>query len=387
MKKKIAILGSTGSIGKKTFSILNENRKDFDVVLLTTNKNLYEINKQIKIFKVKNIIVTSQVHYHKAKIKYKNSNIKIFNNLNIIKNIFKKKIDYTMCAISGLEGLQPTLDSIKYSKRIAIANKESIICAWNIINKHLKKYKTEFIPVDSEHFSIWSLIKNNKENINKIYITASGGPFLNLPIKKFKKINPRTAINHPRWKMGKKISVDSATMMNKVFEVIEAQRIFNLDIRKFEILVHPNSYLHAIVKFNNGLIKMLLHDTDMKIPIFNSLYLGTNKILKTNSTDLSKLNNLNLSYPNIFKFPSLKILKKITNKISLFETVIISANDQLVKYFLDGKIKFNDINKYLTRIINLNQFKYYKSKKPQDIKQIYNLIEDVRLKTKYLCIK
>jgi len=387
MKKKVAILGSTGSIGKNTFNVIINNSKDFEIILLTTNKNLKEIYKQIKLIKVKNIIITNFNQYQKAKVRLKNNKINIYNNLSEIKNIFKTKIDYTMSAISGLDGLQPTLDSIKYSKRIAIANKESIICAWNLIYKRLKKFKTEFIPVDSEHFSIWSLIKNNNESINKIYITASGGPFLNFPIKKFKIITPTKAINHPRWKMGEKISIDSATMMNKVFEVIEAQRIFNLDIKKFKILIHPKSYLHAIIKFDNGLIKMLMHETDMKIPIFNSLYLEPNKKYKTKYLDLSNLNNLNLSFPNKKRFPALKILKKITNKISLFETVLISANDELVKFFLNGKIKFNDINKYLNKIINLKQFRYYKSKKPRDIKQISALIREVRLKTKYLCIK
>ncbi len=388
MKKKIAILGSTGSIGKNTFNIIKKNPKDFEIILLTTNKNLNEIYRQTKLIKVKNIIISNKFHYNKAKKKFKNKKIKVFNNFNVFNKIFKRKIDYTMCSISGLEGLKPTLDSIKFSKKVAIANKESIICAWNLIEKMLKKYNTKFIPVDSEHFSIWSLInENNKKNINKIFITASGGPFLNLPIRKFKNIVPKKAINHPRWKMGKKISVDSATMMNKVFEVIEAQRIFNIDINKFEILVHPKSYLHAIVKFNNGLIKMLFHDTDMKIPIFNSLYSDQPKKINTNKINFANLNNLNLSYPDTNKFKSLKILKKIENKISLFETILIAANDELVKYFLSGKINFTDINKNLIKIVNLKEFKYYKSKKPTDISQIYNLIEQVRLKTKYLCIK
>ena len=387
MKKKIAILGSTGSIGRNTFDIVKKNSKDFDIILLTTNKNLKEIYKQIESCEVKNIIITNFSQYKKAKKKLKNRKIKIYNNLYEVKNILNKKIDYTMSAISGLDGLQPTMDSIKFSKRIAIANKESIICAWNLIYKQLKKFKTKFIPVDSEHFSIWSLIKNNNEPINKVYITASGGPFLNLSKKKFKYIDPKKAINHPRWKMGKKISIDSATMMNKVFEVIEAQRIFNIDINKFKILIHPKSYLHAIIKFDNGLIKMLIHETNMKIPIFNSLFAKPNKKFKTKEINLTDLNKLNLSFPDISKFPSLKLLKKVTNSISLFETVLITANDELVKYFLNKKIKFTDINKYLNKIINLNQFRYCKTKKPRDIKQIYSLIQDVRLKTRFLCIK
>ena len=292
-----------------------------------------------------------------------------------------------MCAITGLAGLKPTLSCIKLTKNIAIANKESIVCAWNLIERELKKNKTKFIPIDSEHFSIWSLIKNSKNiAIDKILITASGGPFLNLPIKKFKNIKPRDAIKHPSWIMGRKISIDSATMMNKVFEIIEAQRIFKINLNKFEILIHPKSYLHAIVKFENGLTKMLVHDTNMTIPIFNSIYSEISKKIKNNSINLSYLNNLNLSKPNIKRFPILKIIKLIPKNISLFETVIITANDELVSYFLKGKISYLDIQKYLFKIINFRQFKKYCYKKPQNINQITRVIKEARLKTQDLCV-
>ena len=178
-----------------------------------------------------------------------------------------------MSSITGLNGLLPTLKSIKHTKKILIANKESIICGWNLINKELKKYNTNFVPVDSEHFSIWSLLQNyNSNDIDKIFITASGGPFLKLPKKQFSNISVKKALNHPNWSMGKKITIDSATLMNKVFEVIEAKNIFNLSYGKISILTHPKSYLHAITKFKNGLTKLLLHDPDMKIPIYNSIY-------------------------------------------------------------------------------------------------------------------
>ena len=386
MKKKIAILGSTGSIGKTTFNIIKKNKKDFDVVLLTTNKNINLVIKQARILRVKNIIISSREHYLKA-IKIKNKNLKIYNNLENINKIIKKKLDYCMCAITGLAGLKPTLSCIKLTKNIAIANKESIVCAWNLIERELKKNKTKFIPIDSEHFSIWSLIKNSKNiAIDKILITASGGPFLNLPIKKFKNIKPRDAIKHPSWIMGRKISIDSATMMNKVFEIIEAQRIFKINLNKFEILIHPKSYLHAIVKFENGLTKMLVHDTNMTIPIFNSIYSEISKKIKNNSINLSYLNNLNLSKPNIKRFPILKIIKLIPKNISLFETVIITANDELVSYFLKGKISYLDIQKYLFKIINFRQFKKYCYKKPQNINQITRVIKEARLKTQDLCV-
>ena len=388
MKKKIAILGSTGSIGKSTIDILRKDKKNFDVVLLTTNNNYREILKQAKEFKARNIIINNKKHYLTSKKKLKNNKINIFNNFQSFNNKFKSKIDFSMSAISGLEGLKPTLDLIKYSKTIAIANKESIICAWNLIQQRLNKYKTKFIPVDSEHFSIWSLLNGNSSNrVEEVIITASGGPFLKLPLNKFKKIKPQIAVNHPNWKMGKKISIDSATMMNKVFEVIEAQRIFNIDINKFKILIHPKSYVHAIVKFTNGLTKILVHDTDMKIPIFNSIYGNNNKKIKSSKINLSILNNLNFIKVNSTRFPSIKILKMIPNKISLYETIMVSANDQLVGLFLDGKINFSDITRLLKKIMKMNIFMKYKKRVPKNFNELINLSKFVRLKTNLLSVR
>ncbi len=388
MKKKVAILGSTGSIGKTTFNILKKDKKNFDIILLTTNKNVSEILKQIKIFNVKNLIISDKKKYLFLKQKLRNKKIKIHNNLDSINNILlKSKIDYCMCAISGLAGLKSTIDMIKFSKTIAIANKESIICGWNLISKELKRYKTKFIPVDSEHFSIWSLLKGtNKKNVEKIIITASGGPFLNMPSNKFKNITPKTAIKHPNWRMGNKISIDSATLMNKVFEVVEAQRIFNLDINKFEILTHPKSYVHAIIKFYNGLTKILIHDTNMRIPIINSIYDGLDFNCYSEKLNINLLNNLNFKKVNKKKFLSIKILDKITKKNTLFETVIISANDELVYFFLKGKIKFSDIVKKLIHIIKLKEFNKYKSISPKNFNEIKSLNNYVRLKVQSLCI-
>ncbi len=386
MKKKIAILGSTGSIGKTTVEIIKKDKQNFDVVLLSTNKNLKEITRQIKYLKPKNLVINNQNVYLQLKRKFKNINI--FNNFNIFFKKFNNKIDYTMSAISGLSGLQPTLDIIKHSKNVAIANKESIICAWNLIEKELKKNNTRFIPVDSEHFSIWNLLKNEKiKNVDEIIITASGGPFLNWKMSKIKKASPKFAIKHPNWSMGKKISVDSATMMNKVFELIEAQRIFGFDRSKFKILIHPQSLVHAIIKFNNGLTKILVHDTNMKIPIFNSIYENLIKKIDTKNIDLSKLNNLKFKKINLRKFPSIKILKRLPKRISLFETILVSCNDELVDLFIKKKITFWQIYGILDRLLNMKEFAKYKRILPNNISQIYKLSEYVRLKTKTLSIR
>ena len=380
MKKKIAILGSTGSIGKTLLKVIEKDKKNFEVVLLTANKDYKTLIRQAKKFNVKNLIITNEDNYKIIKRKIKKK-INIFSSFNSLKKILNKKIDYTMSSIVGIDGLSPTCEMIRYTKNIAIANKESIICGWNIIKKKLKKHKTNFIPVDSEHFSIWFGLQNiNYKLVEKIYLTASGGPFYNLPLNDFKKINVKKAINHPNWRMGEKISIDSATMINKVYEVIEAKNIFNIPYNKIKILIHPKSYIHCLIKFNKGLIKIIAHDTTMKIPIFNTLYDQSDKSIKTKPVDFFGLNNLNFSNVDLKKYPMVNILKYLPEKNSLFETVIVSANDTLVNLFLNKKIKFADLNTELIKFIKHKEFINYKNKSPKNIRDIVRLNNYVRSK-------
>ena len=380
MKKKIAILGSTGSIGKTLFEIVKKDKKKFEIILLTANKNYRQILKQAKVLKVKNLIITDEKSYLKLK-KKKINNIRIFNDYNSFDKIFKKKIDYVMSAISGIYGLEPTVKIIRYTKKIAIANKEAIICGWHLIKNNLIKFKTSFIPVDSEHFSIFYSLRGNKiSNIKKIYLTASGGPLNNISKSKFKNIKISEAVKHPNWKMGKKISVDSATMMNKVFEIIEAKKIFDLNYDKLDILVHPTSYVHAIIKFNDGMIKIIAHDTNMKIPIFNSLQNSNYDTIQTDKINIKKLNFLNFKKVDINKFPSIKILNKLQNKESLLETVIVLANDELVDLFLLKKLNFTDINNILQKLITMIEIVNLSKKRITGINSIISLNEFIRKK-------
>ena len=384
MKKKIAILGSTGSIGKQTLKIIKKDKKNFDVVLLSTNKNTKLILEQAKEFNVKNIVIKNYESY--LKFKKKNKYLKVHKNFDNLEQFIKKKLDYTMCAITGLEGLKPTLKIVKHTKTIAIANKESIICGWCLINKQLQKHKTKFIPVDSEHFSIWSVIKDlNSSVVENIIITASGGPFFNNKNNSLK-ITPKLASSHPNWKMGAKISVDSSTLMNKVFEIIEAKKIFNIELKKFKILIHPKSYVHAIVKLKNGLIKIVAHDTDMKIPITNSLYLNENRFIKTKKINVKILNDLKLSEVNKKQFPLIKLLKAVPKNNTLFETLLVSMNDELVSLFLNKKISYDQISKILLSQINSKSFSKFKRKKLNNLAQIEKLNNFVRLKTKTLSV-
>ena len=384
MRQKIAILGSTGSIGKNLLEIINKDRNKFKVVLLTANKNHTDLIKQAKKYNVKNIIIKN----HKSFKLLKNKNLKginLYNDYNNFNKIFKKKIDYVMNSISGMEGLGPTLDIIKFTKKIAIANKESIICAWNLIHEELIKNKTKFVPVDSEHFSLWYALKDlPTSEIEKVYLTASGGPLLKFSKLKLKNIKLSQALKHPTWKMGKKISIDSCTMMNKVFEVIEAKHLFNLSYKKISVLTHPNSYIHAVVKFKNGLIKIIAHDTTMKIPIFNSIKSDKDLSIKTNKLNLKKLNNLHLKEVNKKFFPVVNILKKLPPKISLYETVIVTINDLLVDQFLNKKITYKQLQDLLLKLTKKKLFIKYKKLKPkkfQDIILAKNNVSSIIFKT------
>jgi 1-deoxy-D-xylulose-5-phosphate reductoisomerase len=373
MNKEIIILGSTGSIGTTTLSVIK--KQNFKISLLTTDKNAKKLLNQAISFKVKNVIIEDEVQYKKYKSSFNKNKIKIYLGLINLKKILKKKVNYCVNSISGIDGLLPTLDVIPFTQNILIANKESIICGWHLIKKKLIKHKVNFIPIDSEHFSIWKLIKNeNYSEINKIILTASGGPFLKKKTKEIKNIKPKYALNHPNWKMGKKISIDSATMMNKVFEFIEAIKIFNLKKQNLKILIHPKSFVHAIVFYQGNLIKLLAHDPKMSIPIANALDIKNKKKNILNKSNYLKLNKLNFEKPNIKKFPVLSIMNLIPERTSYFETILITINDTLVNKYLNSEINYISIQKNLINIIKNPYFKKYYKLKPKNIYDIKNMI-------------
>ncbi len=340
MKKKIIILGSTGSIGTTTLKILKA-QKNFKIIALTSNKNVELLYKQAIEHKVKSVIVEDENNFSLYKDKFLKKNIKIYLGLHNIKKLIKNKVDYCINSISGIEGLDPTLKMIPLTKHLLIANKEAIICGWSIIKSSLKKHNTKFIPLDSEHFSTWTLIKNEKiKMVDHIILTASGGPFLNIPLKKQKNINLNMALNHPTWKMGKKITIDSSTLMNKIFEFIEAKKISNaLGIKQSKINI----------KFK---IKKL---TDMA--------------------------NFKMIEPDKKNFPLITTLKLLPNKDSYFETILITLNDELVDMYLNKKISYVSIHYNLLKFIKKPYFRKFYRSKPKNINNIKNMIE---LTKKYL---
>ena len=372
--KTIALLGSTGSIGQSTLEIIKKT-KQFKVILIIANSNFSKIISQIKNFKPKVIVINNLKTYLKTKKIKKFKNIIILNNLINIKK-YIKKIDITVSAIPGIAGLEPTLIFTKLSKKVLLANKESIVCGWQLIKKNAKKYKTQLIPIDSEHFSILQLTKQySKEEIEKIYITASGGPFLKTAKNKFKNIKPVDAIKHPKWKMGKKISVDSATLMNKVLELTEALKLFSFKINKFEIVIHPQSLIHAIVKFRNGTTYFLYHVPDMKIPISNALFDGNFNYYKYfKNTDKNNMINQNLEFLPVDqnKFTTLSLISKM-NRSKSSPIIINAANEIFVDEFLKNSIKFSDIFMYLNLVLKDKNYIKTSNMSCNSIKNIYKI--------------
>ena len=380
MKKKVCILGSTGNIGQLTLKVIENNKKDFKVSLISANKNYKLLLSQAKKFNPKYIYSTNNYLIKKIENFCRQKKIIIIKDIKLINK--NDRFDISVSGISGIAGLVPTINIIKHSKEIAIANKESIICGWQFIKKELKKYNCKFIPLDSEHFSIYNLIQNkDKKNIQNIFLTASGGPFFGKKIN-LNTVSPVEATKHPKWKMGKKISVDSANLMNKVLEVIEASLLFDLPLSKISIMIHPQSLIHSIVKYNNGLSTMMYHHNDMKIPIINSLYKNFN--FRDNLFGKFSFNNdknLELFFYKVDskKYHALKVLN-LAKKLDANGYIVINVlNELLVEKFLDKKISFSDIIYKLLSILQSKIVKkYLKYNKIQHIKDVFKTYEFCR---------
>lgn len=371
--KKISILGSTGSIGLNTLKIINKKRNYFKINLLSANKNYIEICSQIKRYKPNFFLISNINTYLKVKKKLKNkTKTKIINKLEDL-NI--KKSDITVAAIPGIAGLKPTLLKITLSKKILIANKESIVCGWGLLKKKATKYKTKIIPVDSEHYSIFKMIENHERSeINKIYLTASGGPFLHYKKDQFKKIKSSEALKHPKWQMGKKISIDSATLINKLFELVEAQKLFDIPAEKLDIIIHPESLIHAIVELKNGLKKFIYHDTSMLIPLANAIFDGKLNIKDFLKSEKQNIVNLNFTKVDRNIFPIIDIKREFF-RYPASSIIINACNEILVDQFLKNKIGFLTISKVIKKVLKHRNYQKYAIKSPKTINQILEIDE------------
>ena len=386
MKKIISILGSTGSVGISSFEIFDKKKKLFKFNVLAADKNLKLICKQIDRYKPEIFIINNRSVFKKVKKKYQKKKIKIIHNSEVDEYNFKRS-DITIAAIPGVAGLKPTIKLLKKSKKILIANKESIICGWNLIKSEASKNNTKIIPIDSEHFSIMKLLENQKiKDIKKIYLTASGGPFLKFTDSQLRHVKPHQALKHPKWKMGKKISIDSATLMNKLLEFVEAQKLFSIAENKIKIVIHPESLVHAVIELKNGIYKFIYHKTTMIIPLANAIFnddLEITKFLKPKLNNDKKIffKNLNFQEVNEKKFPIIKLKSRI-NEYNSTPIIINAINEILVDQFLKKKIAFNSFYKLILLVLKDRNYRKYAIRVPKNVNQVL-LIDHWTRKTTY----
>ncbi len=355
--KKITILGSTGSIGISALDVIGKNPRRFQVEALTAGRNIKLLKKQIEEFKPKVVAVSTKESALKLReaLTAKNK-VKIFYDKKGLKEIASfPSADIVISAISGSAGLIPTLAAIEAGKDIALANKETMVMAGEIVTKMAIKKGVKIIPVDSEHSAIFQCLEgNNSQNLRRIILTASGGPFLNFTINELKKVNLSQTLNHPRWKMGKKVTIDSASMMNKGLEVIEAKWLFNVDIRNIDVLIHPQSIVHSMVEFIDGAFLAQMGIPDMKIPIAYALTYPDRIINDLSALNLVKTGKLEFLKPDIKKFPCLGLAYTAGLCGGTAPAVLNAADEVAVAAFMEKKIRFIDLSKIIEKVLARN---------------------------------
>ncbi len=342
--KKIGILGSTGSIGTQTLEIVREH-KDIEVVALSAGSNIAKLEEQIREFNPKAAVVYDDKRAKELSDNVSDLDVKVLSGMDGLIEIAQMSgYDILVTAIVGMIGIVPTIHAIKAKKDIALANKETLVTAGHIIMPLAKEYGVKILPVDSEHSAIFQSMNGEKrEQVEKLIITASGGPFRALPKDKFKKIKLEDALKHPNWTMGQKITIDSASMVNKGLEVMEAKWLFDMDLEHIEVVVHPQSVIHSMVEYKDGAIIAQLGTPDMKIPIQYALYYPDRRNLGGTRLDFAKLGQMTFEAPDFDKFEGLSLAFDAAKEGGSMPTVFNAANERAVAKFLAGKIKFVQI--------------------------------------------
>ncbi len=371
--KNILILGSTGSIGRNTLDIISSFPDKFKIKGLSAGYNKNELIKQIKIFKPEFVSILNKEFAEEIKDLFPSLKV-YYGEEGIIELINIPDIDIVVNAIIGSSGLKYTYEIIKAGIDIALANKESIVMAGELLIKEAKKNNVKILPIDSEHSAIFHLLDGKEKNIiKKVILTASGGPFFEKDIEELKNVTVSDALSHPVWSMGTKITIDSATMMNKGFEVIEAHYLFGIDYDNIEVIIHPESIIHSMVEIIDGEIYAQLSNPDMRYPILNALSYPEKLNTPLPSLDLNKIERLTFREPDLNKFPLLKFSYEVGRKGGNLPAVLSIADDIAVEKFLSGKIKFLEIYDEIKNIVNNIEF----VEKP-DLEYILNLEKEIK---------
>lgn len=347
--KKISILGSTGSIGRNALEVIKSLPGKFDVVHLSAGSNAELLVRQAKEYHPNSVAIANESKYKFVKESLAPLGVKVLAGHEGILNLAKREeIDVVLNAIVGSAGLEPTYHAILSGKNVALANKESLVMAGELIVNLVKRKNVELLPIDSEHSAIWQcLIGESPNSIERIILTGSGGPFRERNFKDFPYIKPEEALKHPTWNMGKKITIDSATMMNKGLEIIEAKWLFDLPPEKIGVIIHPQSIIHSMVEFVDGSIKAQLGIPDMKLPIQYALNYPERVNLKWENTNLAEIGHLTFEDPDFGKFPAIKLAYDALKRGGTAPTILNVVNELAVYAFLENKIKFTDITKFI----------------------------------------
>ena len=358
MKKKISILGSTGSIGVNALNVIRNISNNFKIIHLTGNTNSELMIEQSREFNPDSIVMKNEAAAEKVKKELVNDGVEVLSGRNnLLKTAKNKSVDLVLNALVGSSGMEPTLNALKAGVDVALSNKESLVVAGDIITAAMNSSGAKLFPVDSEHSAIWQcMLGESLDDIERIILTGSGGPFRERPLKTFDNILVSEALNHPNWDMGKKITIDSATMMNKGLEVIEAYWLFNMQVSQIDIIVHPQSIIHSMIEFKDGSIKAQMGVPDMKIPIQYALTYPNHLEAPWERLDFAMLGDLSFQAPDFDRFPCIKLAYLALDKMGTTPAVLNMANDYCVYKFLDEKIKFTDIPVIIESAMNNHEW-------------------------------
>jgi 1-deoxy-D-xylulose-5-phosphate reductoisomerase len=373
--KNISVLGSTGSIGRSSLEVIDKLSHRFKVVGLAAGRNTQLLEKQVEKFRPKIVSLERKEEAEDLRRKLRGKSIKVtFAQEGAEEVASFSENDIVISAITGIDGLRPTLAAVQEGKKVALANKESMVVAGPLIQDMIRKFGAQLIPVDSEHSGVFQcLAKEEMENVKKVILTASGGPFFSKSSSEMNDITLEEALNHPRWKMGKKVTIDSATLMNKGLELIEARWLFGLEPQQLEILIHPQSIVHSLVEMSDGSVLAQLGPTDMKLPIQYALTYPERENSLLPSLDLSEIKALEFHEVNVEKFPIIKLARLALEEGESFPIALNAANEVVVSAFLEQRIKFMDISDVVTEIVENHQ-----KRKAQSLEDIFDVDRETR---------
>ena len=358
-KRQIAILGSTGSIGTQTLQVVEEHPECFEVYALTANQRVDELIAQARKFCPEAVVIGDDTKYEYLKEALADLPIKVYAGYDSICQIVEAQpIDVVVTAMVGFSGLRPTIAAIKAGKAIALANKETMVVAGELINELANEYRVPILPVDSEHSAIFQCLAGEMHNkVEKIILTASGGPFRTFTKEQLEKVTKEQALRHPNWSMGAKITIDSATMMNKGLEVIEAKWLFGIGAEDIEVIVHPQSVVHSMVQFADGAVKAQLGTPDMRLPIMYALSYPQRLDTKWERLDFGKIGQLTFEKPDLERFPCLRHAYDALTMGGNMPCVVNAANEVCVSAFLNERIAFTDISRLIERAMQSAEYK------------------------------